>query len=119
MSGRVRVFVYGTLRRGEANHHLLGAHPCLAVLRTEPCFELVSLGSYPALVTGGTTSVVGEVYEVDAGTLCALDELEGHPYYYQRRLIALDDGSEAVAYVFSPKRAGERERIPGGDWLGR
>ena len=37
---RTRVFVYGTLRRGEPNHHLLDARMLLRAGRTEPRFPL-------------------------------------------------------------------------------
>ena len=52
-----RVFVYGTLRRGEPNHHILDRPP-LRRARTLPAYELVSLGAFPAMVPGGTTAVV-------------------------------------------------------------
>lgn len=84
---RTRVFVYGTLRRGEPNHHLLDARMLLRAGRTEPRFTLVSLGAFPAMIDGGETAVVGEVYDVDAVTLAALDRLEGHPRFYRRRPI--------------------------------
>jgi gamma-glutamylcyclotransferase (GGCT)/AIG2-like uncharacterized protein YtfP len=81
---RTQVFVYGTLRRGEPNHHLLDARMLLRAGRTEPRFTLVSLGAVPAMIDGGETAVAGEVYDVDAVTLAALDRLEGHPRFYRR-----------------------------------
>ena len=113
---RTRVFVYGTLRSGEPNHYLLDAHDLVRRGRTEPAFELVSLGAFPAMIDGGQTAVVGEVYEVDPPTLAALDRLEGHPRFYQRRPIRLDDGDEALAYLLSPEQVQGRSRIPSGDW---
>ena len=114
---RTRVFVYGTLRSGEPNHYLLDDRALVGSVCTEPAFELVSLGAFPAMVAGGTTAVVGEVYEVDAVTLAALDRLEGHPSFYERRPIVLDDGDEVLAYLLSPEQAQGRPRIPTGDWL--
>jgi gamma-glutamylcyclotransferase (GGCT)/AIG2-like uncharacterized protein YtfP len=113
---RTRVFVYGTLRAGEPNHYLLDDHDLVGSVCTEPVFELVSLGAFPAMVAGGTTAVVGEVYEVDPITLAALDRLEGHPRFYQRRPIRLADGDEVLAYLLSPEQAHGRTRIPSGDW---
>jgi gamma-glutamylaminecyclotransferase len=114
---RARLFVYGTLRRGEENHHLLDAHVLLRTSRTEARFTLVSLGDFPAMIDGGETAVVGEVYEVDAITLAALDELEGHPDYYQRRPIRMDDGEEVLAYLLLPSLLRGQPPIPSGDWL--
>jgi len=113
---RTRVFVYGTLRTGEPNHYLLDDRALVGQVCTEPAFELVSLGAFPAMVAGGATAVVGEVYEVDPVTLAALDRLEGHPRFYQRRPIRLADGDEVLAYLLSPEQARGQTRIPSGDW---
>jgi gamma-glutamylcyclotransferase (GGCT)/AIG2-like uncharacterized protein YtfP len=59
-----RLFVYGTLRRGEANHHRLAQATFLGEARTRPEFRLVDLGRFPGLLPGGSTAVVGEVYDV-------------------------------------------------------
>jgi gamma-glutamylcyclotransferase (GGCT)/AIG2-like uncharacterized protein YtfP len=116
-----RIFVYGTLRVGESNSHLLDGHELVARVRTEASFELVSLGAFPAMIAGGATAVVGEVYDVDPQTLAALDRLEGHPHFYRRTLIQLEDGDEVLAYLLSPEHArrarrDRRPRIPSGDW---
>lgn len=115
-SGRQRVFVYGTLLSGEAAHRLLAEATLLGEARTEPSFELVDLGRYPAIVAGGATAVAGELYEVDAATLAALDHYEDHPRLFRRREIRLAGGGEAWAYLLSGDRARSRPRIPGGDW---
>jgi gamma-glutamylcyclotransferase (GGCT)/AIG2-like uncharacterized protein YtfP len=39
------------------------------------------LGAFPAIVPGGATPIAGEVYELDADTLRALDHLEGYPQF--------------------------------------
>ena len=113
---RIRVFVYGTLRAGEPNHYLLDDRALVGSVCTEATFELVSLGAFPAMIEGGGTSVVGEVYEIDPVTLAALDRLEGHPRFYQRRPIRLTDGAEVLAYLLSPEQAHGQTRIPSGDW---
>lgn len=115
-NGKTRVFVYGTLLSGEPNHRLLTAASLVGEARTEPAFELVSLGAFPAMVAGGRTAVAGEVYEVDAGTLTDLDRLEGHPRFYQRRRIRLEDGGEVLAYVLTADQAMGRPAIASGNW---
>ncbi len=115
-----RVFVYGTLLAGEANHHLLEGARLAGAARTRPVFALANLGYFPALVDGGASSISGEVYEVDAATLARLDVLEGHPRFYRRRRVALDDGTHAHTYVLSPEQAAGRPIIDSGDWrIGR
>lgn len=113
---RTRVFVYGTLLSGEPNHRLLDRASLIGEARTQPIFDLVTLGPFPAMIPGGATAVCDEVYEVDRPTLDALDRLEGHPRFYRRRPIRLADGGEVLAYLLSPEQARGRTRIPSGDW---
>jgi gamma-glutamylcyclotransferase (GGCT)/AIG2-like uncharacterized protein YtfP len=110
------VFVYGTLLRGEANHDLLAAARFVAEARTEPCFELFDLGPFPAMSANGQTAVLGEVYAVDDATLARLDRLEGHPSFYQRTQIRLDDGQVVQTYLMERTKMRGRVRIPSGDW---
>ncbi|ACY13479.1 gamma-glutamylcyclotransferase family protein [Haliangium ochraceum] len=114
---RTRVFVYGTLRAGGPNHHLLAGQTLVGPARTEPAFEFASLGAYPAMALGGRTSVIGEVYAVDAAGLAKLDWLEGHPEYYRRTPIRLDSGDDVLAYLLSPEHIEGHPRIPSGDWM--
>ena len=116
---RTKIFVYGTLRAGESNHYLLNHQGRVHFTRTEPTFELVNLGAYPAMVPGGKTSIVGEVYEVDQPTLAALDRLEDHPNFYQRLPIRLTGGEEVLAYLLSPEQVEGLPFSPGGDWMSR
>ena len=116
MTGKIRVFVYGTLLDGEPNHRLLVSAALVGEARTEPTFRLVSLGAFPAMVAGGRTAVAGEVYEVDAGTLAGLDRLEGHTNFYERRRIRLEDGAEVLAYLLDEEQARGWPAITSGDW---
>jgi gamma-glutamylcyclotransferase (GGCT)/AIG2-like uncharacterized protein YtfP len=109
-----RVFVYGTLLRGEVNHHLLHGARFLGEHRTEPRFTLLALGAYPGLVAGGDTPVFGEVYAVDAAGLLRLDQLEDYPRLYDRRLIPTTHGS-AWVYLYRGGRR-DRQRLADGDW---
>jgi gamma-glutamylaminecyclotransferase len=110
-----RVFVYGTLvavkppRRWRATSRA----------RTEPAFELRDLGPFPGLVRGGAHAVAGEVYEVDALTLARLDALEGHPRFYRRTRIALEDGAVVETYLLPPEQVEGRPVIASGNWRSR
>ena len=117
MNPMVRVFVYGTLRTGEPNHDLLDGQVLVRCARTGPAYELVDLGPFPAMLKGGRTSVLGEVYQIDRFALAALDRLEGHPRLYRRQPIRLEDGDEVLAYLFRRERVRGRPRIHSGDWL--
>jgi gamma-glutamylaminecyclotransferase len=109
------LFVYGTLMRGgRFAHHMTGAR-FMGPGRTRPEWNLYSLGLFPAIVPGGATAVVGEVYEVDREILVRLDEVEGHPEFFRRTPIVLAEGHEAEAYVLPSPPAGA-VRIESGDW---
>ncbi len=112
----VRVFVYGTLLAGEPNHRWLSCARYVAEGRTQAVFELRDLGAFPGLVSGGDHAVPGEVYEVDAETLAALDRLEGHPHFYRRTPITLADGAWVQAYVLAPEHALGHALIESGSW---
>jgi len=88
-----RVFVYGTLKRGEPNHHWLtkkenGQARFLGRGKTETKFPLVVGTRYniPFLLArpGEGNHIEGEVYEVDETMLSKLDILEDYPDYYDR-----------------------------------
>ncbi|HEY1697927.1 MAG TPA: gamma-glutamylcyclotransferase family protein [Polyangiaceae bacterium] len=112
----MRVFVYGTLLSGEGNHRQLRGARRLYVRRTEPRYTLVSLGRFPALLEDGTTSVVGEVYEVDDELLSQLDRFEGVPTLYRRERVQLLCGESVEGYVLARPRARRYPLIASGDW---
>lgn len=111
---RQRVFVYGTLLRGEVNHRLLAGAELLGPHRTQPCFTLFSLGAYPALIRGGRTAIAGEVFAVDDAGLVRLDRLEDYPRLYRRALIPTPYGRAWVYLYRGPLR--DRAVIHSGDW---
>ena len=108
------VFVYGTLLRGEVNHHLLSTAEYVGDHKTEPCFTLFVLGAYPGVAPGGDTAITGEVYRVDAAVMRQLDRLEDYPRLYDRRLIPSPFGRTWI-YVYRG-RIRDRPVIPSGDW---
>ncbi len=110
------MFVYGSLMTGAPNHRVMRGARCLGASATVAEFELFDLGAFPGMVKGGATSVVGEVFEVDDDTLARLDELEGHPTFYERARVRLADGTEAEAYLLPRARAAGRPIVPSGDW---
>jgi len=114
-----KVLVYGTLLSGEYNHRLLASARCLGEATTPEGFALFDLGAYPGMVRAREGSVVGEVYEVDARTLAALDALEGHPSFYRRTEITLAppmDAEPVWTYLLRPEQVAGRKRIESGSW---
>jgi gamma-glutamylcyclotransferase (GGCT)/AIG2-like uncharacterized protein YtfP len=84
-SASVRLFVYGSLKRGGRHHEQLAGARFLGLAETEPGYRLEPLGEYLALVrVAGPSpvdgSVAGELFEVDESRLVALDTFEGDAY---------------------------------------
>jgi gamma-glutamylaminecyclotransferase len=110
----VRLFVYGSLMRGEAHGAELEGARFLGAARTAGSYTLVTLGRHPALLPGGETAVTGELYEVDGEHVTRLDEFE-EPALYGRRTVVLSDGTAAEAYFLVAPAVGAAV-IAGGDW---
>jgi gamma-glutamylaminecyclotransferase len=110
------VFVYGTLRRGEGNHRLLQGARFVGEACTVPGFALCDLGAFPGLVRDGAGTVAGELYDVDAATLAALDRLEGVPSFYRRERVELKGVGSTDAYTLTPRQVRGCDLIPSGDW---
>ncbi len=87
----MRVFVYGSLKRGLKLHPLLADSHFLGTAVTRPHYRIFSLGEYPGLVEWPDgLAVCGELYEVNARTLQQLDQAEGTDEgLYARREILL------------------------------
>jgi gamma-glutamylaminecyclotransferase len=112
--------VYGSLLSGEDQHRRLAGSTLLRSCRTAARYTLVDLGAYPALLRRGTTSVHGEVYEVDAATLGLLDAFEGHPALFRRIPIRMSDGVAVAGYaLWQTRLARGRPVVAGGDWRQR
>jgi len=110
------VFVYGTLREGQANAHFLADAQYLGGHQTPAQYALYDLGTYPAVVEGHQ-SISGEVYLVNEATLRALDELEDVPVEYRRELISTPFG-EAWIYLYQDSSQLD-VMISSGDWCQR
>ena len=111
-----RLFVYGTLKRGEPLHHLLEGARFLGEGRVKG-YALYDLGDYPAARPAGPQeAVLGEVYEIEPERLTVLDEVEDE-YRRLRVQVELEDGASLSAwmYVYHTPLP-ETLRLPGGRW---
>ena len=129
------VFVYGTLRRGQAND--------ITRLTPAPRFvgsctiagTLYHFGSYPGvllaapqhgLCAGEQPRVAGEVYAIEAALECQLDAIEEvypqrHDEYFKRELAVQLDGRSISCLVYEINAAylSGAVLIAGGDWARR
>lgn len=112
-AARRLIFVYGTLRSGASHFHLLGADArFITTARTVPDWTLVDAGGFPGMVHKlGAPGVRGEVIDIAATSLPALDAYEGvtEGIYTREKLILspISDAPpiEADTYIFQPTSA--------------
>lgn len=105
-----KVFVYGTLKKGEGNYHrLLSSSEYIGPNVTKEKYILGDVG-VPYLFSKEAglhhfdedhrywKQVAGDVFTVNEETFAALDRLEGYPVHYNRMEIELVDGQQAWVY---------------------
>ncbi|WP_215407289.1 gamma-glutamylcyclotransferase family protein [Vibrio gigantis] len=110
------VFVYGTLRKAQSNHHYLKGCDFVGRFDTPKDYALFDLGTYPAMILG-KKSVVGEVYIINDEVLESLDRLEDVPVEYRREQIETIFGL-AWVYLYQLDLTANKE-ILSGDWCKR
>lgn len=111
------VFVYGTLKRGACNHHLLAGAQALGARQLRGA-RLHDLGPYPMAVLSGERDALihGELYRVDGAGLQRLDVLEDYPREYNRSRVRLSDGTVAWLYHGRPAQVASTPLIASGHW---
>ena len=105
------LFVYGSLKRGQPNHHELGPARFVAEVSTVPQFALRVMAGYP-LLAAGLQSIRGELFTLPTRHLSSLDVFEGEAY--ERREIQLLDGRCATTYMARDPSVGDA--FSGDEW---
>jgi len=114
------VFVYGSLKSGLSNARLLHGQRFLGPAVTRPHYRMFDWGGYPGMVERphDGLAIRGEVYQVDAPCLVALDLLEDVDQgLYWRGPVDLAEpfhGHRVEAYFFGRPVDGLRDG--GADW---
>lgn len=110
MDMKTKIFVYGTLKEGQANDHYMRDATLVGAGQTNESWALVDManGLYPAMVQD-QMSVQGEVYEANESLLHELDILEGTPHLYMRYKIPItliESGEEVSAWAYVLRHRG-------------
>lgn len=118
------VFVYGTLRRGEANdiNRLLPAPRYVG--QAVVSGVLYHLGAYPGVVLGPGGAVTGEVYAIEPALERVLDEIEEvfpqrRDEYFKRevRVTVGERQLDCLVYEINGEYVKDRPVIVSGDWV--
>ncbi|XP_021920267.1 putative gamma-glutamylcyclotransferase CG2811 isoform X2 [Zootermopsis nevadensis] len=111
-----KVFVYGTLKSGEPNHHWItdtskGFSRFIGVGKTMKKYPLIIATKYniPFVLDapGQGHNVIGEVYEIDEAMLQHLDILEDHPSFYIREIERIElctENAEVECWIYLLKK---------------
>ena len=90
------LFVYGTLKRGFANHHLMAGQDFIGEGVTLPHYRVLDLGPHPGLIADEANglAVKGELWAVSDECLARLDEFEEVPGPFIRRRLRSKAGEK-------------------------
>lgn len=119
------VAVYGTLRQGQPNHGRINKDPICETVLT--CKKMFTLGGFPIVqqTDNPDDTIVAEVYALDEKQLASCDRLEGHPDWYERKIVANIQGElvhdDAVhplwLYLMPEGKYPHAPHVESGDWL--
>ena len=100
---KVKLFVYGTLKRGERNNSRLAGATYLGNAVSEDTY-VMHAGGFPMIWDSEIDGrpVRGEIYNINDAILKSCDQLEGHPRFYKRfmRQFVGDDGVKHEAWIY-------------------
>jgi len=114
---KIKLFVYGSLMSEMSNNYILKGSDLLREAKTKGEYTMIDMGAFPAIVQEGYRKIKGEVYIIDQHTLKRVDFLEGHPYFYKRQMIKLENGEQVVAYLLNDDLDNhEKDIVATGDW---
>ena len=94
-----KVFVYGTLMKGETNHDFLQNATFLDKTVIEG-YDMYKVGWYPAIIDGEGLAI-GEVYSVPVEDMASIDSLECEGSLYEKRCVRITvNGVPDFAFVY-------------------
>lgn len=107
--------VYGSLKKGYFNDAYLARSEYVGDVVTEPNYELVDFGPYPAVLEGGSTGIHCEVYKVNKVTLLSIARMEVVAGY-EVRVIDTEYGKVCFCVYTHDKCVGY-DRVASGEWI--
>jgi gamma-glutamylaminecyclotransferase len=100
----VKVFVYGTLKRGD---HIRGLDRISTDINylgeattADTSYSLYDLGAFPAVTMQGNNKILGQVWEIPEQVLeDQLDLIEGYPDFYTRSQVETTLGTAWMYHI--------------------
>lgn len=96
-----KVFVYGTLMRGQINHKCYLSNSEYIGTGEISGYALYAVSYFPGVIPEVGEKVKGEIFRVDNDILRSLDCLEAEGNLYLRKMIEIQTDSEIInAYIY-------------------
>ena len=114
------VFVYDTLRRGDARSMSIRFPRSKFIGDARVSGSLYDLGAYPGLLVNESSSLVnGEVYEVDDEILNELDDFEASSSYSRKQVEVFLGPHKRICWIYEPDPEcySLHGLITSGDWI--
>jgi len=108
------VFVYGSLKQGFHNNHVLEDSEFIKKIALKG-ISLHEGPGFPFAQKQPNARTEGEIYKVSSKVLKHLDHLEGHPNWYVRKSFKIGGLSKVWIYL-NPEEAAEQPVIKNGRW---
>ena len=113
----LRLFVYGTLKKGHLNHKLLVDGRKIADGYTVKTFLMMDTGEFPVVFERGNglaamLPITGELYEIEDYMLEALDRLEDLGGMYDRSIFQIRTAAEVIPAIMYVGRSQYWSSIP-------
>jgi gamma-glutamylcyclotransferase (GGCT)/AIG2-like uncharacterized protein YtfP len=114
---KIKLFVYGTLKRGQIRNRCLKDSKFLREVVTKPEYHLLNLGQFPGIVRveKDGRSIVGELYEITVELRPYLDSIEGSPTLFNLEEINIEGETDVYAY-FLKRRVSNPNVIESNVW---
>ena len=107
------IAVYGTLKQGKGNHTLMDGLSYIGKAETLHSYCLNVSGCPYLYESPACGRVQVEIYAVDdISDLQRIDDLEGHPMWYERKIVPMlfDDGNVADCWIYVQPGEGNPEK---------
>lgn len=116
LEGPIRIFLYDTCGILKL---ALARDKFIEYGKTLPEYHMINIkNSYPAIITGGETSIIGEIWEIVPRTLIYLDSIAEHPFNFRREIITLSNDDKVYIYIMNRwKTPTKEEYILSGNWI--
>lgn len=116
----MQVAVYGTLKKGYHNNHVLGTSPEYIGSAQVQDYALMCMGQFPAAFRFLDRAITVEVWDIDASAIDACDQLEGVGTGWYKREEILTKWGKAFMYTRPPIHDLMTGQMwfPSGQWYG-